>query len=260
MNICALLVPYDSGRLRERMGLGPAHLFEHALKPVASRLGHELRQEEILLDAFTAEIASAFQLASKISQRVRALIAAGTFPVVLSGNCIAALGTITGSGCDVAWFDAHGESMTPDTTTSGFLDGMGIAVLTGQCWKAQAASIPGFQVVPGERVALIGGHDLEPSETELLNRTGVRRDVSRLGDRVYVHLDLDVLDPSEARANQFAVAGGMRIGDVERELLGLGGKVKAVGIASYDPEADVDGRAARAAERFLQAILSNPAR
>ena len=61
-----------------------------------------------------------------------------------------------GGGTDVVWFDAHGEATTPETTTSGFLDGMGISILTGRCWRTMAASIPGFEPLPGKRIALLG--------------------------------------------------------------------------------------------------------
>ncbi len=152
MSARVLLVPYDSGRFNERMGRGPRHLLESAIRPLLDRLGHRFSVEEITLnEPFTAEIRAAFRLCAIVSERVRACLAEGSFPIVLSGNCITAVGTI--SGCDeanVLWFDAHGEATTPDTTTSGFLDGMGISVLTGQCWKTLASSIPGFEPMPGD--------------------------------------------------------------------------------------------------------------
>src|SRR3954465_11389235 len=94
------------------------------------------------------------------------------------GGGVAGGGTVAGCGCrrtDVVWFDAHGEATTPETTTSGFLDGMGIAILTGACWRTMPSSIPRFEPLPGERVALIGSRDLEPPETALLEHLGVRR-------------------------------------------------------------------------------------
>ena len=178
MNICILLVPYDSGRHRERMGLGPQHLLA-SIEPMLIRLGHQVRVEEISLpDAFSAEISTMFALSREISARVRACREANCLPLVLSGNCNASLGTVSGCGrsaTTVVWFDAHGEATTPDTTTSGFLDGMGISTLTGQCWQTLARTVPGFEPMRGDRILLVGARDVEPAEAELLDRVRVRR-------------------------------------------------------------------------------------
>jgi arginase family enzyme len=58
---------------------------------------------------------------------------------VLSGNCNTAVGTISGLGTSdlgVVWFDAHADFNAPETTTTGFTDGIGLAVAVGHCWKA----------------------------------------------------------------------------------------------------------------------------
>ena len=84
---------------------------------------------------FGAEIQTAFALCAAVAEKARESRATGRFPLVLSGNCNVAVGTVAGCGCgstDVVWFDAHGEATTPETTTSGFLDGMGISILTGK--------------------------------------------------------------------------------------------------------------------------------
>ena len=158
MQVGILSVPYDSGRYRERMGLGPGVLFRECLEPLFLRRGINCRHEEIISKQLhSAEIESAFELCATVSHRVHALREEDCFPILLSGNCDIAIGAICGCGAadtSVAWFDAHGEANTPETTTSGFLDGMGIAILTGQCWRTLASQIPGFRPVPGNRVLL----------------------------------------------------------------------------------------------------------
>ena len=270
------MVPYDSGQHSERMGAGPNHLFERAIEPVLLRLGHELRTETLTLgESFPAEISSAFKLSGMIGETVRVARQDGWFPLVLSGNCNAAVGSVCGCGCDttgVVWFDAHGEATTPETTTSGFLDGMGISILTGQCWKKLAASIPGFAPVPGERIALVGARDIEPDEVSVLNNVGVARvpvddsapgflvavkDVARKTSGLYVHFDLDVLDPTEAEANQWCPPGGLSIVSLVGYVRSLAAHapIKAAGFASFDPEADQNGRAAEAARMCVEALF-----
>jgi arginase len=274
MNICILLVPYDSGRHRERMGRGPHHLLP-SVESLLTRLGHHVHIDEITLaDPFLAEIGSTFALSREIARRVRARREQGWLPLVLSGNCNAAVGTVSGCDCTrtaVVWFDAHGEATTPDTTMSGFLDGMGISILTGRCWSRLARTVPGFEPVPGERVLLVGARDVEPAEVELLDRVGVRRvpkatdvgdafaSVKELADRLYLHLDLDVLDPEAAISNQWPTPGGVTVADIVQAVRNVCREipVAAIGLASYDPAADNDGRALDAALAIVEAAVSS---
>ena len=175
MNVQILIVPYDSGHFRSRMGRGPEHLLEHFLAPMLNRMGCHFRTEEITIsDKFPVEIKTSFTLSKLVAERVRACRRDGWFPVVLSGNCNVAVGTISGCGCGstgVVWFDAHGEATTRETTTSGFLDGMGISILTGQCWTTLATSISGFAAMAGERAVQVGSRDLEQSEFRIVRST-----------------------------------------------------------------------------------------
>src|ERR1035441_5425653 len=273
MQVGILSVPYDSGRYHERMGLGPGVLFRECLEPLFLRRGINCRHEEIISKQLhSAEIESAFELCATVSHRVHALREEDCFPILLSGNCDIAIGGICGCGAadtSVAWFDAHGEANTPDTTTSGFLDGMGIAILTGQCWTTLARTIPCFDPVPGAHILLVGARDLEPDEVTLLDRTGVTRvsgtehlgsllaSLTRQVDGVYLPLDLDVLDPTEAIANQWAPPSGLTIESIKEAVKTIQAhtRIKALGIAAYDPEADHDGRALAAASSITEFLL-----
>lgn len=268
-----LLLPYDSGHLRKRMGLGPERIYESGLKALFRRLGAHVDCEEITLDAaYPAEISAAFQLSRKLAERVKECRESGIFPIVLSGNCNVALGTV--SGCrtrdtGIVWFDAHGEATTPETTTSGFLDGMGISILTGKCWRTLAESIPGFAPLPGKRIVLLGARDLEPAECTLLESLGVRQlatpeqlgeylSTPALGfDQIYVHVDLDVLDPAVAIANQWSHPGGITVETLTGAIREIRRRVaiSALGIASYDPAVDREGRALAAAVAVTESVL-----
>jgi len=273
MDICVMVVPYDSGVYGARMGRGPKQLFESGLQALLTLLGHKVTVEEIRVSAsHTAEIATAFELCRLVASRVHECLKADIFPILLSGNCNTAIGAIAGCGSQntgVAWFDAHGESTTPETTQSGFLDGMGISVLTGQCWRRLAQNIPNFSPVPGQHVLLIGARDIEPDEVELLARVGVHRvtELDELRSKtkalsnhvsgVYLHLDLDVLDPKDAIANQWSTPGGFSIENLQRaiEHIRKQAPIKGFGIASYDPDCDPDQKALKAACSAAESIL-----
>ena len=95
---------------------------------------------------------------------MRETVEEGRFPLVLAVNCFTSLGTVAGLGRDVGvvWFDAHGDFNTPDTTTSGFLDGMGLAMLLGDGWRELRQTVEGLRPVPAEHALLVGARDIDP--------------------------------------------------------------------------------------------------
>jgi arginase len=181
------------------------------------------------------------------------------------------VGTVAGLGADstgVAWFDAHGDFNTPETTNSGFLDGTAVAILTGRCWTQLAATVPGFTRIADERVCLIGTRDLDALERAMLEessvsvvepkhlRSSLPRALKSIRDHVkniYVHLDLDVLDSGVAPANSYALAGGLTLEDLDHALGQIASKFTIAGItlSAYDPAVDTDESAARAAIRMI---------
>jgi len=273
MDIQLLAVPYDSGNHRARMGAGPEALLDAGLERALREGGHRVhtRVAELAPGSWRAEIQTSFELMRMLSGAVREALESGRLPVVLAGNCNTAVGTLAGLGTDttaVAWFDAHADFNTPETTASGFLDGTAVAIITGRCWTQLAATVPGFEPVADDRVCLIGTRDIDSLEGGLLDESAVdvveprklRPDLTQVlasikqhVPNVYVHLDLDVLDARVATANSFAVTGGLTIEDVEYALSEIARQFRIVGItvSAYDPTADTDGAAAKAAIRLI---------
>ena len=286
-DVSVIVAPYDSGHRGVRMGAGPEHLLGGGLRGALRERGLSPSIETVHPEGDPpAEVATAFELDGLVSERVRGAIADGRFPLVLSGNCNASVGTISGagtSGLGIVWFDAHADFNTPETTTSGFTDGMGLAVAVGHCWRRMAGGVPGFSPVPEENVVLAGVRDAQPAEKERLaasevtvveanriDREGLRALAGALDDlkaavgRVYVHLDLDVLDAEKVgRANEFAPRGGLGTEELLAALGMVSGRfdVAAAGIASYDPTFDADGRVLKTALACVGALVSpsNPA-
>ena len=243
-------VPYDSGFKGLRMGAGPLR--------IARELGVEV--EEIHpASEWRAEIRTTFELYRALAARIRE---AGDFPVVFSGNCGASIAVAAGIGTDdlaVLWFDAHGDYNTPETSPSGFLDGMCLGILTGRCWKTMAATIPNFAPVPPSRTIHLGSRDYSPGEREALLADGVTMEPkfdAIDAKRVLVHVDLDVIDTSFGRANPFAVGGGLSPDDVLNaiELASERFEIAALVLASYDPSCDEDGRIAAIAARITARV------
>lgn len=281
MEIQISAVPYDSGFKATRMGRGPSHFLLHGAAWRLIEAGHQavVRVVEAQGD-FLPEIATAFSLNRLISVQVREACERGAFPLVLSGNCGSALGAVSGLGMDglgLIWFDAHGDFNTPETTTSGFLDGMGLAAATGRCWQTLAATIPGFTPLPDNQVVHIGARDLDAQEEDLLSRSGVAvlpadrvqaegvhqvlapvlSGFAGIVKRLYVHIDLDVLDPLIAPANRFAPPGGLTVDQVGEaiSLIRECFPVAGAGLASYDPEVDKNQRTLRAGFSLMDRLV-----
>lgn len=280
MHIDLIAVPYDSAHRGLRMGAGPQHLLAHGLAARLEQRGHHVTSSTIDPSGeWRAELATAFELAASIAERVRSSHDEGHLPLVLAGNCMAALGVVSGLGAQtrVLWFDAHGDFNTPDTTTGGFLDGMAVATITGRCWSALAARVPGFTPVREADVWLLGTRDLDAAEEAALSASAVTvvraEDVDEgLGARVarehgaagelYVHLDLDVLDPADGRVNRYAADRGVRLAALREALESVGERARpaALTLSAYDPAFDADGRVCAAAFGAIESFVAGRAR
>jgi arginase len=282
MKIQIIQVPYDSGHRDLRQGFGPAHFIDHNLDGLLEADGHQIRKTRIDAKAeFTTEIGTAFELNRLLSGEVKTAVGSGLFPLVLSGNCNSCLGTIAGlnsAKLGVVWFDAHGEFNTPETTRSGFLDGMPLAMATGRCWKAILETIPGFVPVKESNVILIGARDLDREEEKQLQQSGVNvigsegvtRDnllkqieaaLKMLQDRVtgiYLHIDMDALAIEEGAANHFGVSGGLKPELIETAITMVKRyfKIQAGTVASFDPTFDSNGKFLAAGIRCIRLIVS----
>jgi len=278
MEIQLLAIPYDSGNRGARMGAGPEALIKAGLPDALREQGHKvhLKIAELPGDSWHAEIQTSFELMRMLSVAVREARDSSRLPIVLAGNCNTAVGTVAGLGSDttgVVWFDAHADFNTPETTTSGFLDGTAVAILTGRCWTQLAATVPDFTPLSDDRVVLVGTRDIDSLEGGMLDESSVQvvaprqlrsslrqslRSITEHVDRVYVHLDLDVIDSDVAPANKFAVSGGLTLEDVEYALTQIAqtSLIAGVALTAYDPAVDEGGIAAAAAIRLISTAAS----
>lgn len=278
MLIQLIQVDNDSGRTAARMGRGPEQILGGGAAERLRSVGHQVETIRVeSRDAFPLEIATGFELARSLARQVRMATRQRRFPIVLAGNCLASLGVVAGyppGRTGLVWLDAHADLQTPETTASGFLDGMALATILGLCWTRLATSLQGFRPVSAPDVLLLGARDLEEAELRRIedlgiywrdarglrgDYAGVRAALEELGsrvDHVHLHVDLDVLDPEAvAPANAFAAPDGLRL----EEVIGLVGDVHALGLgsvtlSSYDPAADPEGRIVDAAISILEAI------
>jgi arginase len=188
------------------------------------------------------------------------------FTVVLGGDCTLAAGVTAGAGRfpgqppGLVFIDADADLNTPETTPSGFLHGMALSLALGEGPAEVVAATGPRPAVSPDHVALVGFRALDPGERERIGRLGLalpagaaRRvgmrtaaalalDAVENGDGpVVVHLDVDVVDPSEMPAKHQAVPGpGLSLDEASDLVAALAGspRVVALEVCEYAPDID----------------------
>jgi arginase len=221
-----------------------------------------------------------------LAQIVAAELKEGRFPVGLLANCSALMGMLGGlqhAGkaeaplrVGLVFIDAHGDFNTPETTLSGMLGGMPVAVSAGlglQRLRVKSGLDP---ALPDRHIVLAAARDLDPLEKDLLDRSAVERlsvediktrsaaidrqmdRLSGLADLIYVHVDMDVLDPPEVRGHPLTVPNGPTSAELAAALTQMfrHPKAAAFGVASTPSgDHDQDGRSRQAAYNLIRGAL-----
>lgn len=184
------------------------------------------------------------RLFDRTADEVATAVRAGDRPTVVSGDCLTALGTVAGlqrAGVQpaVVWFDAHGDVQTPETSASGYLGGMVVRLLVGYRPELIGAALD-LRPVDEEMVTLVDARDLDPPEIQYLQTARIRHltiaDVT--ADRLpagplYLHLDVDVIDPGDLPGLMFPAPNGEPVSGVVAALRRVvaSGRVAAIGVA-----------------------------
>jgi len=175
------------------------------------------------------------------------------FVITVGGDCgvdlapIAAARAEYGEALTVLWIDAHPDLYTPATLPSGSFHGMVVSTLLGD---GPSSLVPAQPLTP-DQVILVGVRTGDPAEYEYIERAGIRHhgvaDLDRALDGVtgpvYVHIDLDVLDPDEFGSTCYPVADGIPA----QRLIDLVSRVDTVvgaAITEHAPVAEIPAEAA----------------
>ena len=174
------------------------------------------------------------------------------------------------------WIDAHADFNTPETTLSGMLGGMPVAIASGMCLTRLRMKAGLDPALPTKYIVMAGLRDVDPLEQELLDRSQCQflsvddiRDLSdnihhqmerlsRLTEIIYVHIDMDVLDPSEVSGHPLTAPEGPTSAELAAalEVMFQHKKASAIGIASMPfGERDKEGRSLRAAYRLIEGAI-----
>ena len=191
-----------------------------------------------------------------LQERLAEAVASAPAPVtVVAADCPSGVGALAGrrrAGEDpaVVWFDAHGDFNTEETTETGYLGGYPLAEISGR-GERRIASALGLEPLADERILLAGSGVRRASVEDLAAET-----VTPPPGPIYLHLDIDVADPSYAPGLNYPVPDGPSAAALEAAVAALarGGAIVAVNLAlNSDPLAPGADRTQDLGRRLLAA-------
>ena len=292
-NVAILGVPMDLGSDRRGVDMGPSAIRYAGLEAAIRATGRACRDdgdlsvprpEPLAREDSAGDTASHIEeilsVCESVRDRVGALIAEETLPVILGGDHSISIGTARGAAeaaeIGVLWFDAHGDFNTPETSPSSNVHGMSLAALSGiGSFKGDASSATNLDQ---ENVALIGIRELDPEEGDQLRESdinvytmaevderglaNVTRDaieqVARAHGGVHVSLDMDVLDPTEAAGVGTPVRGGVTYREAHiamEQVATLGERLRSFDVVEVNPTLDTANATAELAVELTASAL-----
>ena len=287
-------VPCGFGASIAGVDLGPAAMRVARLNQRVAQLGYEVRdlgdirmvcpqtqpspQEKL---KFLPEITVACE---QLAHEVKTILGGGELPVILGGDHSIAMGSVSGvtsffrernETVGLIWFDAHADMNTPETSPSGNIHGMPLAVLFGY-GAPELTGLEGFSPKLDPRLCVhVGARDVDPGERELIRRLGVRfmtmREIDERGMNAcideaisivqkasagyHVTLDVDALDPGDAPGSGTVVRGGLtyREAHLAMEHIAEAGRMLSLEVVEINTALDINNRTA---ELGVELILS----
>lgn len=284
-------IPMDLGQDRRGVDMGPSALRYARLQDTLQELGYDVadggnlsvpipevigEQEEVKRLGIIQEVCT------EASKRAAGILERGAFPVFLGGDHSISIGTIAGVASvgrtGVLWLDAHADFNTPETSPTGNVHGMPLAVLIG-LGHPDLTGIGGAEPsIRAQDVVLVGLRSIDPQERKLLLEAGVTvytiKDVDTFGvativrraladlshlSRVHLSLDLDVVDPEAAPGVGTPVRGGLtyREAHLLMEMISDSGAVTSLDVVEVNPILDVRNQTATLAVELVGSLMGH---
>ncbi|MDR7240335.1 arginase [Neobacillus drentensis] len=285
-------MPMDLGQMRRGVDMGPSAIryagIVERLKPLFDEV-HDLGdipigRPEVVVDK-ESNLRNLDLVAEKsalLADKVDNAVQSGAFPLVLGGDHSIAIGTLAGvskhyKNLGVIWYDAHGDLNTAETSPTGNIHGMPLAVSVGLGHNL-LTDIGGYgPKVKPENVVIIGARALDDGEKDLIKEIGIKvytmHEIDRMGmakvmeetiaylkdktDGVHLSLDLDGLDPNDAPGVGTPVIGGIsyRESHLAMEMLEESKIITSAEFVEVNPILDEKNKTARVAVELMGSLF-----
>ncbi|MDX6154493.1 arginase [Marinococcus sp. PL1-022] len=283
-------VPMDLGQGRRGVNMGPSAIRYAGMFDRLSRLGCEVEDfGDIYVDTRqkanedrSKNLQEITRVNQELAERISTNIEKGYFPLTIGGDHSISIGSIAGvsthyENLGLIWYDAHGDLNTDDTSPSGNIHGMPLAVALGlgnqQLTNIQHAD----RKVQPENIVIIGARSLDEGEKKLIHELGIRvytmHEIDHSGmshvikdaiaylssktDGIHLSLDLDGLDPEEAPGVGTPVVGGMsyRESHLAMEMLAEADIITSADFVEVNPILDEKNRTAQIAVELMGSLF-----
>ncbi|PWW20009.1 arginase [Cytobacillus oceanisediminis] len=286
-------MPMDLGQMRRGVDMGPSAIRYAGVNERLKGLFEEIHdQGDIAIGRPEVQVDPESNLRNldliaekteKLAEEVDKAIEAGSFPLVLGGDHSIAIGTLAGvskhyKNLGVIWYDAHGDLNTAETSPSGNIHGMPLAVSLG-IGHSLLTNVGGYgPKVKPENIVIIGARSLDEGERELIKENGIKvytmHEIDRLGmtkvmeesitylkerntDGVHLSLDLDGLDPHDAPGVGTPVIGGIsyRESHLAMEMLAEAQIITSAEFVEVNPILDDKNKTATVAVALMGSLF-----
>lgn len=279
----------DLGQGRRGVDMGPSAVRYAGLQARLNGLAQSVSDEgnitvpnpeEEVAEGWENRLRAVTDVCQAVYEIARECIGSGDFAIYLGGDHSISIGSIAaaarGEAVGVIWVDAHGDYNTPESSPSGNIHGMPMAILAGEGPDSLVnLGYPGAKLRPAE-IVQVGVRDLDAVERARLAGSGINvftmRHIDEMGigavarqalnllthvPRIHVSLDMDCLDPDEAPGVGTPVPGGLsyREAHLLMEILGDSGRVQSMDIVEINPILDERNKTAQLAVELAASLL-----
>jgi arginase len=291
--------PMDLGADRRGVDMGPSALRYAHLENKLERLGYtvkdfgdiniEVAETQVIRNPKLKYLPEIVRSSKILARKTESLLNKEYFPLILGGDHASAIGSIAGIAgycrknkktLGVVWVDAHADMNTPDTTPSGNIHGMPLAVSLG-IGEKKLTSVGGFSPkVKPENVALIGIRDVDKRESVTVkiyrnrgmqvytmsdvDKQGIPRIITRVMndfknevDHIHISFDMDGIDPEYAGGVGTPVEGGLtyREAHMIMEMIHDSGSINSLEVLEVNPILDTKNETAELAVDLIESAL-----
>ncbi len=293
LNISIIGVPLDFGQSRRGVDMGPSAIRYAGVVGRIESIGHQVTDEGDIqvstveqkkhTDSNLKNLDEVILATTKLAKKVAGVVEAGRFPLVLGGDHSIAIGTLAGlsnkyNNLGVIWYDAHADFNTAETSPSGNIHGMPLAVSVGLGHESLVNLHSEDQKVKPENIVIIGARSVDPEERRLIKEQGVKvftmHEIDRFGmtavmdgaiaylrsrevDGVHLSLDLDGLDPLYTPGVGTPVPGGIsyRESHLAMEMLEDSGMITSAEFVEVNPILDEGNKTADVAVGLMGSLF-----
>ncbi|MED3572792.1 arginase [Cytobacillus praedii] len=285
-------MPMDLGQMRRGVDMGPSAIRYAGINERLKKLFDEVHDRgdiaigrpEVEVDP-ESNLRNLHLIAEKtemLAKEVDQAIEAGSFPLVLGGDHSIAIGTLAGvakhyDNLGVIWYDAHGDLNTAETSPTGNIHGMPLAVSLGM-GHPLLTNVAGYAPkIKPENIVIIGARSLDDGERALIKEKGIKvytmHEIDRIGmtkvmedsisylkaktDGVHLSLDLDGLDPNDAPGVGTPVLGGIsyRESHLAMEMLAESEIITSAEFVEVNPILDDKNKTATVAVALMGSLF-----